>query len=87
MVPTVRCPFGWADAAELDQLLVEYSYPPMVWDTARKGERSCPAVFRHWRHLKGLRELPRRGAATGAAAEEEGLAGGEVAQNSERTLR
>ena len=33
---------------ELDALLKQYGLPPMRWDTARKGDRTCPNDFRHW---------------------------------------
>lgn len=40
-------------AADLDELLAEFGYAPMRWDTGKKGELTCPSTYRHWRHLKG----------------------------------
>ena len=33
---------------ELDALLAEYGYPSMRWETGVKGDRRCPAAYRHW---------------------------------------
>lgn len=38
---------------DLTALLREYGYPPMEWDTGRKGGYSCPSAYRHWKHLRG----------------------------------
>jgi len=50
---------------DLDALLSAFDLPPMRWDTAHKGARSCPGVYRHWpiMHAQGQR-LPYRTAAT-----------------------
>lgn len=40
-------------AADLDVLFKEFDFPPMRWDTGRKGEMHCPSTYRYWHHLKG----------------------------------
>ena len=34
--------------ADLEAMLRRNGYPPMQWDTARKGSQTCPSSFRHW---------------------------------------
>ncbi|KAL1507551.1 hypothetical protein AB1Y20_007171 [Prymnesium parvum] len=40
-------------AADLDVLFKEFDFPPMRWETGRKGEMHCPSTYRYWHHLKG----------------------------------
>ena len=64
---------------DLDALLTEYSYPPLKWDTSKKGDRACPTSYRHWpARIQRRVQRARAKSLGGGQAVLDGDAGGET---------